>query len=71
MINKLDLDFIKEWEFIEEEEELFKEENFELRKIKESVEEMLFIFVKLCWFDSILDDSDMEVVDLYRVIFLK
>lgn len=71
MINKLDLDFIKEWEFIEEEEELFKEENFELRKIKESVEEMLFIFVKLSWFDSILDDSDMEVVDLYRVIFLK
>ena len=70
-INKLDLDSIKERELIEEEEELSKEENSELRKTKESVEEMPSTPVKPCWFDSILDDSDMEVVDPHRATFLK
>ena len=70
-INKLDLDSIKERELIEEEEELSKEENSELRKTKESVEEMPSTPVKPSWFDSILDDSDMEVVDPHRATFLK
>lgn len=71
MINKLDWEFSKEREFIEEEEELFKEENFELSKIKESVEDILLILLMNFWFVGILDDSDMDIVDLYRVIFLK
>ena len=70
-INKLDLESTKERELIEEEEELSKEENSELRKTKESVEEIPSTPIAACWFASILDDGDMEVVDPHRATFLK
>ena len=70
-INKLDWESSKERELIEEEEELSKEENSELSKTKESVEELPSSPLPPCWFAGILDDSDMEIVDPHRAAFLK
>ena len=70
-INKLDWESSKEKELIEEEEELSKEENSELSKTKESVEETPSTPLTPCWFTGILDDSDMEIVDPHRATFLK
>lgn len=70
-INKLDWESSKERELIEEEEELSKEENSELSKTKESVEDIPLAPLPPSWFAGILDDSDMEVVDPHRATFLK
>lgn len=70
-INKLDRESSKERELIEEEEELSKEENSELSKTKESIEELPSTPLPPCWFAGILDDSDMDVVDPHRSAFLK
>ena len=70
-INKLDWESSKERELIEEEEELSKEENSELSKTKENVEELPSSPLPPCWFAGILDDSDMEIVDPHRAAFLK
>lgn len=70
-INKLDWESSKERELIEEEEELSKEENSELSKTKESVEELPSTPSPPCWFAGILDDSDMDMVDPHRAAFLK
>lgn len=70
-INKLDQESSKERELIEEEEELSKEENSELSKTKESIEELPSTPLPPCWFAGILDDSDMDVVDPHRSAFLK
>lgn len=70
-INKLDWESSKERELIEEEEELSKEENSELSKTKESVEDIPLTPPTKSWFAAILDDSDMEIVDPHRATFLK
>lgn len=70
-INKLDQESSKERELIEEEEELSKEENSELSKTKESIEELPSTPLPPCWFAGILDDTDMDVVDPHRSAFLK
>ncbi|XP_068683255.1 E3 ubiquitin-protein ligase HECTD1-like isoform X4 [Montipora foliosa] len=70
-INKLDWESSKERELIEDEEELSKEENSELSKTKESIEELPSTPLSPCWFAGILDDSDMEMVDPHRASFLK
>lgn len=70
-INKLDWESSKERELIEEEEELSKEENSELSKTKESVEEIPSTPLSPCWFAGVLDDSDMAIVDPHRARFLK
>lgn len=70
-INKMDWEFSKERELIEEKEELSKEENSELSKTKESVEEIPTTSSTPCWFAGILDDSDMVTVDPHRATFIK
>lgn len=70
-INKLDWESSKERELIEEEEELSKEENSELSKTKESVEDIPLTPPTKSWFAGILDDSDMDIVDPHRATFLK
>ena len=70
-INKLDWESSKERELIEDEKELSKEENSELSKTKESIEELPSTPLSPCWFAGILDDSDMEMVDPHRASFLK
>lgn len=70
-INKMDWEFSKERELIEEKEELSKEENSELSKTKESVEEIPTTPSTPCWFAGILDDSDMVTVDPHRATFIK
>ena len=73
-INKMDSESSKERELIEEEEEqeeLSKEENSELSKTKESVEEIPLKSVASSWFEGIMNDNDFMVVDPHRASFLK
>ncbi|KAK3734839.1 hypothetical protein QZH41_011760, partial [Actinostola sp. cb2023] len=68
-INKLDSHFSKEDQLIKD-EELAKEEESELKKKKESVEDVSVIPPGPCWFAGLLD-KDLSTIDPLRAKFLE
>ena len=69
-INKLDSHFSKEDELIKD-EELAKEEESELKKKKESVEDVSVIYPGSCWYQKLLDLNDLSTIDPVRSKFIE
>lgn len=67
-INKLDSHFSKEDELIKD-EELLKEEESELKKTKESVEDVSVPVPEPCWFTGLID-NELSNIDPLRAKFL-
>lgn len=67
-INKLDSHFSKEDELIKD-EELLKEEESELKKTKESVEDVSVPVPEPCWFTGLID-NELSNIDPLRTKFL-
>lgn len=69
-INKLDSRYSKEDELIKD-EELLKEEESELKKNKESTEDVSLIEPTSCWYSGLLDMIDLSTIDPVRAKFLE
>jgi hypothetical protein len=67
-INKLDSHFSKEDELIKD-EELLKEEESELKKTKESIEDVSVLPPEPCWFSGLID-NELAAIDPIRAKFL-